>query len=224
MENIIASNLNFVKRVITSKVEANRGHTRFILADNIVKVKFRHNKYIDMRYLILTDEESCLNIINHNACLTTGNGQFCLKNSEQIYGENKSPRKKIKSETLSDRDFRAVPSCLLGSTSSMALHHGTSEFSNKIVYTIGFDTEWVEGKNGRRHILSYQLSQYFGEGSFRVLIEFILFPDGHRLSDSTLFSVYTQILRDQLGIDIGPTASNYQREGTCFPSTSLLDC
>jgi hypothetical protein len=225
MENIIASNLNFVKRVITSKVEANRGHTRFILADNIVKVKFRHNKYIDMRYLILTDEESCLNIINHNACLTTGNGQFCLKNSEQIYGENKSPRKKINSETLSDGDFRAVPSCLLGSTSSMALHHGTSEFSNKIVYTIGFDTEWVEGKNGRRHILSYQLSQYFGEGSFRVLIEFILFPDGHRLSDSTLFSVYTQILRDQLGIDIGPTASNYQEKVHVFlvPHYSIAD-
>ena len=58
----IPSNLNLVKRVITSKVEANRGHTRFILADNIVKVKSSYSKYIDMRYLILTDEESCLNI------------------------------------------------------------------------------------------------------------------------------------------------------------------
>jgi len=218
MENIIASNLNFVKRIITSKVPANKGHTRFVLADNFVKVKFRHNKYINMRYLILTDEESCLNIINHNACLSTGSGQLCLKNSEKFYGANENPRKKINSETLSDKDFRVVPSCLLGSTSSMAPQLGTDydENHNKIVYTIGFDTEWVEGQNGRRHILSYQLSQYFAVGHTSMLVEFILFPDGHRLSDSTLFSVYTQVLRDELGIDIGPTASNYNEKVHVF--------
>ena len=215
--NNIPSNFNFVKRVITSKVEANRQHTRFVLADNLVKVKSSYSKYIDMRYLILTDEESCLNIKNHNACLSTGSWQFCLKNDKENCWNFKTSSNPETSKTLSDKGFRAVPSWMLGAISSMAPQLGTSDDKNhnKIVYTIGFDTEWVKGRNGRRYILSYQLSQYFAVGSSSVLIEFILFPDGHRLSDSTLFSVYTQILRDQLGIDIGPTASNYQEKVFC---------
>ena len=77
MGNIITSNLNFVKRIITSKVEANRQHTRFVLADNFVKVK-SNNKPINMRYLILTDEKS-LPLFN---------------NSEFFYGLFESVRKK----------------------------------------------------------------------------------------------------------------------------------
>ena len=189
MENIITSNLNFVKR-ITSKVPANKQHTRFILADKTIKVR-SNGKLIDMRYVILTDEKGCLNIKNHNACLTTGSGQFCLKNDKENCGLIKTVRKPETSETLSDKDLRAVSSCLMGPISSLTPLQDTDNFQTKRVYTIGFDTEWTEGKDGKRHILSYQLSMYTGAGQDAILLEFILFPRGHRITIDRLFTIYT---------------------------------
>jgi len=219
--DIIPSKQEFVNslslRKITSKVPANKGHTRIVLADNIVKVRSSYNKYIDMRYVILTDEESCLKIKMTSPSLTTTSGQFCLNNPEQNCDTFQILSNPDTSKALSDKDFRAVPSCLLGPTYSLApLPDSNDKFLNKKVYIIGFDTEWVVGQNERRHILSYQLSQYFGEGSDAVLIEYILFPNGHRISDSTLFSIYTQVLRSELNIDIGASASNYKEKVLCF--------
>jgi len=215
MENIITSNLNFVKRVITSKVEANKGHTRFVLADKTIKVR-SNGKLVDMRYIILTDEKGCLNIKNHNACLSTGSGQFCLKNDEENCGLIKAVRNPETSKALSDKDLRAVPSCLLGPKDSMAPLEDTDNFQTKRVYTIGFDTEWTEGSNGRRHILSYQLSMYVRAGQDAILLEFILFPGGHRITLDRLFTIYTQALRSELNLDIGPTASNYKDPVICY--------
>jgi len=212
--NNIPSNLNFVKR-ITSKVPANRQHTRFILADKIIKVR-SNNKLVDMRYVILTDEKGCLNIINHNACLSTGSGQFCLKNDKENCGLIKTVRNPETSKALSDKDLRAVSSCLLGPISSLTPLQETDNFQTKRVYTIGFDTEWTEGKDGKRHVLSYQLSMYIGAGQDAILIEFILFPDGHRITLDRLFTIYTQALRSELNIDIGPTASNYKDPVICY--------
>ena len=169
-----------------------------------------------MRYVILTDEKGCLNIINHNACLSTGSGQFCLKNDKENCGLIKTVRNPETSKALSDKDLRAVSSCLLGPISSLTPLQETDNFQTKRVYTIGFDTEWTEGKDGKRHVLSYQLSMYIGAGQDAILIEFILFPDGHRITLDRLFTIYTQALRSELNIDIGPTASNYKDPVICY--------
>ena len=207
MENIITSNLNFVKRVITSKVEANKQHTRFILADNFIKVK-SNNKPINMRYLILTDEKS-LPLFN---------------NSEFFYGLFQSVRKKNNSEALSDGDFGAVSSCLLGPTSHLTPQQSPDDKNrNKNFYTIGFDSEWVEC-SGRRYMLSYQLSQYIAELG-GALIEFILFLDGRRLSLSRLLSIYTHVLQDEFKIPIGVYGDSYKRSVVCYlvPHYSIAD-
>ena len=208
MENIITSNLNFVKRVITSKVEANKQHTRFILADNFIKVK-SNNKPINMRYLILTDEKS-LPLFN---------------NSEFFYGLFQSVRKKNNSEALSVGGFGAVPSWLLGPTAQLAPQQSQDDKNhNKNFYTIGFDSEWVECSDGRRHMLSYQLSQYIAELG-GALIEFILFLDGRRLSLSRLLSIYTHVLQDEFKIPIGVYGDSYKKSVVCYlvPHYSIAD-
>jgi len=206
--NNIPSNLNFVKRVITSKVEANKGHTRFVLADNLIRLK-SNNKPINMRYIILTDEKS-LPLFN---------------NSEFFYGLSQSVRTKNNGETLSDGDFGAVPSCLLGPKAHLAPQQSQDDKNhNKNFYTIGFDSEWVECSNGRRYMLSYQLSQYMAELG-GALIEFILFLEGRRLSLSRLLSIYTHVLQDEFKIPIGVYGDSYKKSVVCYlvPHYSIAD-
>jgi len=162
-----------------------------------------------MRYLILTDEKS-LPLFN---------------NSEFFYGLFQSVRKKNNSETLSDGDFGAVPSCLLGPTAHLAPQQSQDDKNhNKNFYTIGFDSEWVECSNGRRHMLSYQLSQYIAELG-GALIEFILFLDGRRLSLSRLLSIYTHVLQDEFKIPIGVYGDSYKKSVVCYlvPHYSIAD-
>jgi len=204
----IASNQEVVKR-ISSKVEANKGHARFVLADNLVKVKSSNNKYINMRYVILTDEKS-LPLFN---------------NSEFLYGTFEKFRIKNNDETLSGGGFGAVPSCLLGPTVHLApLQDSNDEFSNNRFYTIGFDSEWVEVSNGRRYMLSYQLSQRIPELG-GALIEFILFLDGRRLTLSRLLSIYTQVLFSEFEIPIGACGDSYKKKVLCYlvPHYSIAD-
>jgi hypothetical protein len=144
--------------------------------------------------------------------------QPCLNIVEKHCGLIETASNPQTSKALSDKDFRAVPTCLLGANTPIGTTTNVQDdkYHNKKVYTIGFDTEWVEGLNGKRYILSYQLSMYIGGRDGGDLIEFILFPDGHRITLGRLLSIYTQALRSELNIDIGPAASNYKDPVICF--------
>jgi biotin operon repressor len=216
MENIIASNQEFVKR-ITSIVPANKGHTRYKLADKVIKVKM-HNKPVDMRYVIMTDK-----LENH--CLLKAYQENRLNNVENLpnegdflYGPKNLVSNSTESKSLSDKDLRAVSSWVFAPNSIDDTTKGSNDTgSNKLnIYTIGFDTEWGQDKGGKRRVLSYQLSIYIGVGSVAVLIEFILFPNGHRISLSRLLSIFTQVLWYEFNINIGACGSTYKKNVFCY--------
>jgi hypothetical protein len=57
------------------------------------------------------------------------------------------------------------------------------------------------------------------------LLEFILFPEGHRLKLDRLLSIYTWQLREEFGLPIGPTPENYNNNVVCYlvPHYSIAD-
>jgi len=217
--NSIAPNQKFVKNnlphKITSKVEANKGHTRFILVDKYIQVRI-HHKCFKMRVVILTDKEN-----------TLYQKIACLNNPNFFTGQSKWPVKKIPANQSQMRD---TGRCHCGYWApNPRTDTAPTEFSNNKnhnIYVLGYDSEWQEIE-GKRHVLSYQLSTYIpsevdGE---RDLLEFILFPEGHRLSLDRLLSIYAQQLNIELGIDIEPDASNYKKPVICYliPHYSVID-
>jgi len=191
MESIISNNQEFVNtnliRKITSKVLANQGHTRFILVDKYVNIRLGH-ECVKMRVVIMTDKENSLYY-----------KKACLNNVEKFAGQKFWPAT-LKPANLSQ--MRICGRCHLGCWAPAAQDDTTAmqgDFqTDKNEYRLGFDTEWVEVQ-GKRFILSYQIAMYVADQD---LLEFILFPEGHRISMGRLLSIFREELKYELDIDI----------------------
>ena len=211
MDIILPSNQEFVKckelpRKIISKVPENKQHTRFVLVDKYIET-WSNNERVKIKCMILTDKENSLYY-----------KKVCLNNLEEFTHCKIQCVEKLPANACPMRGERAVSSLRLGPNTPNDTTANKGEFLNKKEkYTIGIDSEWVE-VNGVRHVLSYQLSMYIAGGSDGEgeLIEFILFPDGHRLKLGKLLSLFTQELRAELGIDIGASASNEGEKAVCY--------
>jgi len=217
MENIISNNQELVNKGlitrITSKVEANKGHTRLVLVDKEIHVRVSGGR-VKMRCMILTDKENSL----YYQRLRLINLEYLCENTDIfIRNSENSPYKKYDEIVANQDEGGRSHLCVWAPThknelTSRALE--TSKLLNRFKkYVIGFDSEWREGPGGRRDILSYQLSMYIED---KGLVEFILFVDGRRLSLGRLLSIFTQELRYELGIDIGVTAYNKHEKVICY--------
>jgi len=213
--NSIASNQEFVKgnlpRKIVSKVSANLGHTRFVLVDKYIDVE-SHHQCFKMRLVMLTDKENSL--YQKKACFN-----LSLNNPNFFTGPKIWPVKKLPCKSLPDADEPSGVIPAIGRP--VARMTPESELLNKKHLLLGFDSEWVEAQ-GKRHLLSYQLSTYIGEDE---LLEFILFTDGRRLTLDRLLSIYAQQLTEEFDLDLEPNASNHDKPVICYlvPHYSLVD-
>jgi len=175
--NSITDNQEFVNtlnpkfRKIVSKVPQNQQHSRFVIQDHFVNVE-SNNQKIALRTVVLTDKIYPL-------------FKTVSKNSEKLVNKN--------------NNLQVVPSCLLGPSSKGGTDKKQGKKEEAVNIRIGFDSEWVE-RDGKRFMLSYQLSVYLNDD---VLYEWIIFAAGHRLSSYKMISLFLQDL-SELGVRIGP--------------------
>jgi len=193
MDIILPSNQDFVKtnllpRKIVSKVPENNGHSRLVLTNKMIEIRSNH-ECVKMKVVFMTDKENSLY-----------KNKFCLNIVEKSAGCFNQPATQ---QPANLSQTGVSKRCHFGCWAPAVKYDTTAnkgDFqTDKMVYTVGFDAEWVEVE-GKRHILSYQLAMYVAETGD--LIEFILFPDGHRLTIGRVFSIYRQQLKEEFNIDI----------------------
>ena len=198
-------NSNLLPRKITSSVEANQGHSRLVLTNKMIEIRSNH-KCVKMHAVFMTDKE---NSLYHN--------KFCLNIVEKSAGCFNQPAS-VNPANLSQT---GVPRrCHHGCWAPAVKYDTTSNKGDfqtkKKVYTVGFDAEWLEvAGHGKRYVLSYQLAMYTEDGS---LLEFILFPEGRRISMGRLFSIFRQELYIEFGIEI----EGHLKDGKEFVMCNLI--
>jgi len=209
-------NSNLLPRKIISNVEANKGHTRFILVDKFIDVKMAKNKCFKMRVVMMTDKENWLY-----------KKKACLNSVEEFTEQNFCSVKKLPANHCQAED---TGRCHLGVWAPNILYDTTAnkgDFSNKKQIVLGFDSEWVEVQNKKRHILSYQLAMFIADPTTgeEALLEFILFPDGHRLTHERFLSIFAQQVSMEFDIDLEPNADNHKQNVICYliPHYSVID-
>jgi len=137
-------------------------------------------------------------IQDHFVNILTKNQKIALRTvvfTDKNYALFKRVRKNSEKLVNKNNNLQVVPSCLLGTSR----RDGTGKKEEAANIRIGFDSEWVE-RDGKRFMLSYQLSVYLNDD---VLYEWIIFVAGHRLSSYKMISLFLQDL-SVLGVRIGP--------------------